>query len=70
MVSPLLSVVLVYLGIMFVSKGFCGLDFRVKALAKQPYRAIFINCQDMVSCWKTVAVKKSKNDRAVSNFPR
>ena len=30
-----------YLGIIFVSKGFCGLDFRVKALAKQLYRAIY-----------------------------
>ena len=33
----------------------------------------FINClfiKDMVSCWKTVAVKKSKNDLAVSKAPR
>ena len=70
MVSPLKSVVLVYLGIMFVSKGFCGLNFRVKALAKQLYIAIFINCQDMVSCWKTLAVKKLKNDLAVSKAPQ
>ena len=32
-------------------------------MAKQLCRATFINCQDMVSCcWKSVTVKKSKND--------
>ena len=51
---------------MFVLKGFCGLDFRVKAFAKKLYRAILINVRDIVSCWKIVAVKKSKNDLAVS----
>ena len=35
-----------------------NLDLRVKALAKQLYRAIFINGQDMISCRKSVAVKK------------
>ena len=46
------------------------LDFRVKALAKQLYRAIFIKCQDMVSCWKAVAVKKPKIDLVVSKASR
>ena len=66
---PLLSVVHVYFYIIFVSKGFSGLDLRVKALAKQLYRATFINCLYMVSCWKSVTVKKLKIDLAVSNIP-
>ena len=47
---PLQSAVLVRIGIIFVPKGFCGLDIRAEVLAKQLYRAILINCQDVVSC--------------------
>ena len=59
-------VVLVYLGLIFVSKSFCGLDLRVEGLDKQLYRAMLINCQDIVSHWKSVVVKKLRNDVAVS----
>ena len=45
------------------------LDLRVKVCAKQLYRAIFMNCQDMDSCWKSVVVKKLKNDLAVLKVP-
>ena len=64
---PLLSVLLVYFYIIFVSKGSSGLDLRVRALAKQLYRAMFINCLHMVSCWKSVAVKKLKRSCSVKH---
>ena len=44
------------------------IGFKSKGLAKQLYRAIFVNCQGTVCCWKSVAVKKSKNI-AVSKAP-
>ena len=70
-VVPLLqSVVLVHLRIIFETViKVLWLDLGVKAYANQLYRAIFTNRKDMVSCWKSVVVKKSKNDLAVSKVP-
>ena len=64
---PLWSVVLVYLGITFELKGFCGLDLRVKALAKQLYRAIFINCQDMLVAGNQLQLR---NQRMILQYQR
>ena len=55
----------------FVSKGFGGLDFRVKTLIgyTASQSPIYNQTQDMFSYWETVAFKKLKNDLTVSKAP-
>ena len=68
-VSPTVKCCLCLLWYNFCIERFLWIGFKSKGSTKQLYRAIFINCQDMVSCWKSVAVKKLKKDLAVSKVP-